>query len=64
MTEDIEKLKADHRLALAKNDSDKIELLACVLRLVEAAKPHCVPTSRLNMRVNEAVEMIEKHTFK
>lgn len=35
------------------------ELLTSILRLIEAAKPHCVPTSQLNMRVEESEFLIK-----
>lgn len=36
------------------------EMLASLQRLIDAAKPHCVPSSTLNMRVLESLELILK----
>jgi len=35
-----------------------LELIGSLKRLVVAAKPHCVPTSTLNMRVIEAEKLL------
>ena len=35
------------------------DIVGCLKRLIDAAKPHCVPTSQLNMRVQEAEELLK-----
>lgn len=44
------------------HEEQVIELVAALRRLITAAKPHCVPTSTLHMRVVESEMIIQQYT--